>query len=135
QAALAAAGIPAVYTGGGDVFVADAAKHWLWLLDAFDQTHRAGLVRAAAATVFFGKTADDLADGGDALTDKVAETLRDWADQLRARTGRGLRGRTTRRHGPPVACRTGRRAHYDGPRPHRATAARRRPPRATYPAC
>src|SRR5277367_6319625 len=45
----------------------------------------AGLVRAAAATVFFGKTAGDLADGGDTLTDEVAATLRDWADQLRAR--------------------------------------------------
>jgi exodeoxyribonuclease V beta subunit len=85
QAALTEAGIPAVYTGGGDVFVADAAKQWLCLLDAFDQTHRAGLVRAAAATVFFGKTANDLAEGGDGLTDDVAETLRDWADQLRAR--------------------------------------------------
>jgi exodeoxyribonuclease V beta subunit len=85
QAALTQAGIPAVYTGGGDVFVASAAKEWLFLLNAFDQTHRAGLVRAAAATVFFGKTARDLADGGDTLTDEVAETLRDWADQLRAR--------------------------------------------------
>ena len=85
QTALTQAGIPAVYTGEGDVFAADAAKDWLFLLDAFDQTHRAGLVRAAAATVFFGKTASDLADGGDTLTDEVAATLRDWADQLRAR--------------------------------------------------
>lgn len=85
QTALTQAGIPAVYTGDGDVFAADAARDWLFLLDAFDQTHRAGLVRAAAATVFFGKTATDLAAGGDALTDDVAATLRDWADQLRDR--------------------------------------------------
>jgi exodeoxyribonuclease V beta subunit len=85
QTALTQAGIPAIYTGDGDVFAADAAKDWLFLLDAFDQTHRAGLVRAAAATVFFGKTASDLATGGDALTDDVAVTLRDWADQLRQR--------------------------------------------------
>ena len=85
QTALTQAGIAAVYTGDGDVFAADAAKDWMYLLAAFDQTHRAGLVRAAAATVFFGKTAGDLADGGDTLTDEVAATLRDWADQLRAR--------------------------------------------------
>ncbi|WP_454561827.1 exodeoxyribonuclease V subunit beta [Mycobacterium haemophilum] len=85
QAALLRAGIPAVYTSDGDVFAADAAKDWLLLLDAFDQTHRAGLVRAAAATVFFGKTANDLAAGGDALADEVAATLRDWTDQLRER--------------------------------------------------
>ncbi len=85
QTALTQAGIPAVYTGEGDVFATDAAKDWRFLLDAVDQTHRAGLVRAAAATVFFGKTAGDLADGGDALTDEVAATLRDWADQLRLR--------------------------------------------------
>ena len=85
QTALTQAGIPAVYTGDGDVFAAEAAKEWLFLLDAFDQTHRAGLVRAAAATVFFGKTASDLAAGGDNLTDEVAATLRDWADELRDR--------------------------------------------------
>jgi exodeoxyribonuclease V beta subunit len=85
QIGLTQAGIPAIYTGDGDVFAADAAKDWLFLLDAFDQTHRAGLVRAAAATVFFGKTASDLAAGGDALTDDVAAALRDWADQLRQR--------------------------------------------------
>ncbi|OBG28933.1 exodeoxyribonuclease V subunit beta [Mycobacterium sp. 852002-51057_SCH5723018] len=85
QTALTQAGIPAVYTGDGDVFAAEAAKDWLFLLDAFDQTHRAGLVRAAAATVFFGKTAGDLAAGGDDLTDEVAATLREWSDELRNR--------------------------------------------------
>jgi exodeoxyribonuclease V beta subunit len=85
QNALIAAGIQAVYTGDSDVFESEAAKAWLCLLDAFDQTHRSGLVRAAAATLFFGKTADDLAASGDALTDRLAATLRDWADHLRLR--------------------------------------------------
>ena len=57
--ALGDAGIPAVYTGDSDIFSSDAADDWLCLLEAFDQPHRAGLVRAAAATMFFGKTADD----------------------------------------------------------------------------
>ena len=37
-----------------------AAKDWLCLLEAFDQTHRSGLVRAAACTMFFGETAETL---------------------------------------------------------------------------
>ncbi|WP_156688239.1 UvrD-helicase domain-containing protein [Mycobacterium sp. Marseille-P9652] len=85
QNALIQNGIAAVYTGDDDVFSSPAAADWLSLLGAFDQTHRAGVVRAAAATVFFGKTADELAAGGDALTDGVAATLRDWADLLRQR--------------------------------------------------
>jgi exodeoxyribonuclease V beta subunit len=85
QDALARAGIPAVFTGDADVFASDVAADWLCLLEAFDRTHRGGRVRAAAATVFFGNTADDLAAGGDVLTDRVAATLRDWADELRLR--------------------------------------------------
>ncbi|OBI81936.1 exodeoxyribonuclease V subunit beta [Mycobacterium sp. E740] len=83
--ALAAAGIPAVYTGDSDVFRSPAGDDWLCLLEAFDQPHRSGLVRAAATTMFFGKTAEDLATGGDALTDAVANTLREWADHARER--------------------------------------------------
>jgi exodeoxyribonuclease V beta subunit len=83
--ALAEAGIPAVYTGDTDVFASQAGKDWLCLLEAFDQPQRSGLVRAAAATMFFGKTAEELSVGGDTLTDDVAETLREWADHARER--------------------------------------------------
>ena len=72
--ALCDAGVPAVYTGDSDVFASDAAQDWLCLLEAFDQPHRPGMVRAAAATMFFGETAESLSAGGDALTDRVAET-------------------------------------------------------------
>lgn len=81
--ALTDAGIPAVYTGDSDIFASDAADDWLALLEAFDQPHRSGVVRAAASTMFFGKTAEDLALQGDALTDRVADTLREWADHAR----------------------------------------------------
>jgi len=81
--ALAAAGVPAVYTGDTDVLKSDAAADWLTLLEAFDQLHRPGMVRAAAVTMFFGETAQTLAFGGDALTDRVADTLRQWADHAR----------------------------------------------------
>ena len=82
--ALAAAGVPAVYTGDTDVFASQAAADWQCLLEAFEQPGRSGLVRAAAATMFFGRTAAELATDPD-LTDEVAETLRRWADHARAR--------------------------------------------------
>ena len=81
----ATAGVPAVYTGNTDVFTSEAADDWLCLLEAFDQPHRPGMVRAAAATMFFGETAESLAAGGDALTDRIAETLREWAGHARER--------------------------------------------------
>ncbi|MCB0932509.1 MAG: exodeoxyribonuclease V subunit beta [Mycobacterium sp.] len=80
---LIAAGVPAVYTGDIDVLKSPAADDWLCLLEAIDQPHRPGMVRAAAATMFFRNTADDLARGGSELTDEVAETLRQWADHAR----------------------------------------------------
>ncbi|SPM28932.1 exodeoxyribonuclease V subunit beta [Mycobacterium terramassiliense] len=83
--ALCDAGVPAVYTGNTDVFASEAAADWLCLLEAFDQPHRPGMVRAAAATMFFGETAASLAAGGDTLTDRVAETLREWAGHARER--------------------------------------------------
>ena len=83
--ALAAAGVPAVYTGDTDVFASRAAADWLCLLEAFEQPHRSGLVRAAATTMFFGESAATLAAGGDPLTDRVADTLREWTDHARAR--------------------------------------------------
>lgn len=83
--ALVAAGIPAVYTGDTDVFASAAAGDWLCLLEAFDAPQRSGLVRAAACTMFFGETAQTLVAQGDSLTDRVAGTLREWADHARQR--------------------------------------------------
>ena len=82
---MAEAGIAAVYSGDTDVFRSDAAAEWLCLLEAFEQPHRSGLVRAASCTSFFGFTTDDLAIEGDALTDRVANALREWADHARQR--------------------------------------------------
>ena len=83
-AALTEAGIAAVYTGDSDVFASEAADDWLSLLEAFDQPHRSGVVRAAATTMFFGHTAEDLAAQSDSLTDSVGETIREWADHARS---------------------------------------------------
>ena len=113
--ALTEAGIPAVYTGDSDVFDSEASDDWLALLEAFDQPHRSGVVRAAATTMFFGHSAADLAADGDALTDSVADTIREWADHARscgvaavfeaARLG-GMADRT-------LACRDGERYMTD----------------------
>jgi exodeoxyribonuclease V beta subunit len=84
-AGLVEAGIPAVYTGDSNIFTSAAAADWLCVLDAFDQTHRSSLVRAAATTAFFGETVESLAREDDTLTDRVADTLRGWADHARGR--------------------------------------------------
>lgn len=83
--ALTSAGVPAVYTGDSNIFSSDAAAEWLTVLDAFDQTHRSALVRAAATTSFFGHTIEDLVRGDESLTDQVADVLRQWADHARER--------------------------------------------------
>jgi exodeoxyribonuclease V beta subunit len=85
HAELAAAGVPAVYTGDSNIFSAHAAAEWLALLDAFDQTHRSALVRAVATTSFFGHSVVEVVTQGDALTDEVADVLRQWADHARQR--------------------------------------------------
>ncbi|WP_148573240.1 UvrD-helicase domain-containing protein [Nocardioides caldifontis] len=85
RAGLAAAGIQAVIAGSGSVYSTQGADEWLCLLEAMEQPHRSGRVRAAALTTFFGHTAAELDEEGDALTQRVGEVLRDWADLLRLR--------------------------------------------------
>ncbi|MFZ5847673.1 MAG: UvrD-helicase domain-containing protein [Actinomycetota bacterium] len=87
QRALAEVGVPAVVAGSGSVFATPAATEWLQLLEALEQPHRSARVRSAALTSFFGHTAAELEEGGDALTDRVAGVLRDWAELL---AGRGV---------------------------------------------
>ncbi|MGA8211389.1 MAG: UvrD-helicase domain-containing protein [Nocardioidaceae bacterium] len=84
QRALDAVGVPAVVAGSGSVFATPAATEWLRLLEALDQPHRSSRVRSAALTSFLGRTVTDLDAGGDALTDEVAGTVRDYADRYAA---------------------------------------------------
>ncbi|GAA1905043.1 UvrD-helicase domain-containing protein [Lapillicoccus jejuensis] len=92
QESLEAAGVRCVYTGAGSVFRPDsagrpaaAAGDWLALLQAMEQPHRSDRVRAAALTPFVGADVERLDAEGEALTDRVAEQVRDWALLLRAR--------------------------------------------------
>ena len=62
-----------------------AGDEWLCLLEALEQPHRAGRVRAAALTSFLGLTLAELDRGGEALTDEIADRLRGWALLVRGR--------------------------------------------------
>ena len=86
QRALHEVGVPAVIAGGGSVFATAGAVEWLTLLEGLEQPHRSNRVRAAALTCFLGHTAREVDEGGEQLTDDVAETLRHWSE-LVARRG------------------------------------------------
>jgi exodeoxyribonuclease V beta subunit len=85
RAALAERGIPAVVGGGTKLLVSPAGDEWLTLLEALEQPHRSGRVRAAALTSFVGRTLTQLDAGGDRLTDDLADRLRGWALLMRGR--------------------------------------------------
>ena len=85
RSALAARGIPAVVGGGTKLLTSPAGDEWLCLLEALEQPHRAGRVRAAALTSFLGLTLAELDRGGEALTDEIADRLRGWALLVRGR--------------------------------------------------
>ncbi len=82
---LTVRGVPAVVTGTSSVFRTAVAREWLLLLQAMEQPHRSGLVRAAALTPFVGWTAERLAQEGDAALETLAPLLRGWADVLASR--------------------------------------------------
>ena len=96
QSALVAAGIPAVVAGSVSVFRTEAADHWVTLLEALEQPHRAPRVRAAALTPFVGWPAARLAAGpaaevaspatvADDATDELSALISSWAGVLAAR--------------------------------------------------
>lgn len=83
--ALAARGIPSVMAESHTVFTTSAGTDWLTLLEALEQPHRSPRVRAAALTPFVGETLTSLAEGGEGLTESLAERMRDWIEIHRAR--------------------------------------------------
>jgi exodeoxyribonuclease V beta subunit len=82
---LAKRGIPSVVGGGTKLLASPAGDEWLALLEALEQPHRSGRVRAAALTSFVGLTLSALDQGGDEATDELADRLRGWALLLRGR--------------------------------------------------
>ncbi len=59
--ALQAAGVPAVIGGAGSVFVSDAARQWLRLLEALERPTARDRASLVALSVFVGWTAADVA--------------------------------------------------------------------------
>ncbi len=105
--ALGAVGVPAVMAGGGSVFGTAGARSWLVLLEALEQPHRAGRVRAAALSVFLPEDEESLDRRGDELTDELGPQLRRWADLLAERGVAALAEVVTADQGLParVLCR------------------------------
>ena len=83
--ALARHEVPSVSSGAGSVYATQAGDDWLTLLEALEQPSRSGRVRAAALTPFLGRSAEELDDGGDELTDQLGALLQEWANLLRSR--------------------------------------------------
>ena len=79
------AGVPAVIGGASSVFTAPIAGHWLILLEALEQPHRTGRVRAAAMTCFLDWSAERLAMADPDDTDALSGLLRSWATVLASR--------------------------------------------------
>ena len=75
--ALDAAGVPSVASSSASVFATQAARDWLWLLQALEQPHRAGLVRLAAMTPLLGWTAERLDAAGDTVLDEAGGLVRE----------------------------------------------------------
>jgi exodeoxyribonuclease V beta subunit len=83
--ALIERGVPVVIGGAISVFTTPMAQEWLMLLEALEQPHRAGRVRAAALTCFLGWSAHDLATAGATRTDELSALVRSWAAILASR--------------------------------------------------
>lgn len=85
QTALRRRGIASVITSGSGVMRSAASDAWLTLLEALEQPNRVARVRAVGLTPFVGHTPAQLAAGGDALSDELADRVRRWIDLFRIR--------------------------------------------------
>ena len=80
--ALRSHGVPAVIGGASSVFTTPVGREWLMLLEALEQPHRAGRVKAAAMTCFLAWSAERLATAGPAQVDALSGLIRGWAGVL-----------------------------------------------------
>jgi exodeoxyribonuclease V beta subunit len=99
--ALDAVDVPAVINGAGSVFGTAVARQWLALLQALERPASPTRVRAAALTMFLGRTAEQVATADDAAWEQVYERIHDWAGLLRSRGVASLLETITRAEGLP----------------------------------
>ncbi len=85
RGALEARGVPAVVTGAGSVFAAEAAQDWRRLLAALERPSGIGPAHSAALTAFLGWSAADVALASEEDWEVVHARLHRWARVLRDR--------------------------------------------------
>ena len=83
--ALDAAGVPAVINGAGSVFGTAIARQWLALLEVLERPASLSRVRAAALTVFLGRSAEQIATADEDEWEHLHAGVHRWADLLRRR--------------------------------------------------
>jgi exodeoxyribonuclease V beta subunit len=83
--ALRSHSVPAVIGGASSVFTTPVGREWLILLEALEQPHRAGRVKAAAMTCFLAWSAERLATAGPAEVDALSGLIRGWAGVVTAK--------------------------------------------------
>ncbi len=94
--------VPAVIGGSSSVFTAPVAREWLIFLEALEQPHRSGRVRAAAMTCFLAWSAERLAMASPDDTDALAGLVRGWATVLATRGVAALQETVTASQGLPA---------------------------------
>jgi exodeoxyribonuclease V beta subunit len=81
--ALHDAGVPVVIGGAGSVFVSDAAREWLRLLEALERPAARDRAALTALTRFIGWTAEEVALADEAQWEELHWALHRWATLLR----------------------------------------------------
>ena len=81
--ALHDAGVPVVIGGAGSVFVSDAARDWLRLLEALERPAARDRAALTALSRFVGWTAEDVALADEAQWEELHWSLHRWAALLR----------------------------------------------------
>jgi exodeoxyribonuclease V beta subunit len=100
--ALRSHGVPAVIGGASSVFTTPVGREWLMLLEALEQPHRAGRVKAAAMTCFLGWSAERLATALPTEVDALSGLIRGWATVLTAKGVAALQETITATQGLPA---------------------------------
>ena len=83
EAALLEAGVPAVLGSSVNVFLTEAGRHWLALLEALEQPSSRSRAAALALTPLMGSRARDVATMDEAAWEAVHARLHEWVEVLR----------------------------------------------------
>ncbi len=85
ETALLEAGVPAVLGSSVNVFLTEAGRHWLALLEGLEQPSSRSRAAALALTPLLGSSAREVATMDEAAWEAVHARLHEWVDVLRRR--------------------------------------------------